>query len=731
MSRSSLRRILLSLFAGLCYALIVCALYLGGLLEVAELKTLDRRFRAAPPATPAVTDPIVIVAIDQNSLQRMSENGHGWPWPRDVYDYMITFLTHAGAKAVVFDMYFSELDIARAGREPGATDKALEEATAASGRVFHGYVLKTRSLASPQDEREALVKRLSEFEIRLAPRAQPHAFANAVLPSAPLIRDSMDLGFLNLLEERDGIVRRMPLVARWGDRPVAHMSVVVARRLLGIDSATFDGDVIRLGDMRIPTDPAGRLFLSWYRPQPGANSAFRYVPAVDLLRAGLALERSTQTDTPLPDDVAADLSLYTNRIVYIGSSEPGLGDVKATPLSGAVPGVEAQATALLNLLRREFVRRVPRRTVLTLVCLVCVLVSSTARGPRYAFIGASVTLVTVAGIMVAGQRLLITRRIFLDTTPLVLGALFTFLAATFVNYVSERRHSKRVRGIFEHYLDKSVVKTLIVDPDRVRLGGEERCCTALFTDVANFTNISEKMTPPQLVQFMNLYLNEMSDIIMAEGGLVDKYIGDMIVAIFGAPNDLPDHPLRACTAVLRMRERIAQMQGQFKALGASEVFARTGLSSGPMVVGNMGSEERMNYTAMGDAMNLGSRLEGTNKVYGTITLVSEATYQAVGDAFTFREVDLVRVKGKEEPIRIYELLGRNESVTPEQRARLDAFAEALALYRAMQWAEAQRIFQRAAQEGDAPSAAFVPRCREYAADPPPTPWDGVYVMKTK
>ena len=253
----------------------------------------------------------------------------------------------------------------------------------------------------------------------------------------------------------------------------------------------------------------------------------------------------------------------------------------------------------------------------------------------------------------------------------------------------------------------------------------------LFSDVANFTNLSEKLDPESVVQIMNHYLNAMTDLIIAEGGFVDKFVGDEIVAIFGAPSALPDHAARACRALVRMAARLREMQPEFRALGCThELFARSGLSTGEVIVGNMGSDERMNYTAMGDVMNLGARLEGANKAYGTRILVSAPTVEAAGAAFLFRELDWVRVKGKDRPTPIFELVGEAAAVPGTGRAALADFGRGLALYRAGTWDEAAPCFEQAARAGDPAAAVFAARCRELAAAPP-VPWDGVYALPSK
>jgi adenylate cyclase len=373
----------------------------------------------------------------------------------------------------------------------------------------------------------------------------------------------------------------------------------------------------------------------------------------------------------------------------------------------------------------------PLQTLL-LALAVALVVGLVCRESRHVWMGGLITAALLALLVAVGWVALARWHWFVNLMPAVTAGVVTFTAVTFTNYLSQRRHALLVKNIFEHYLDSSVVSTLIDDPAQVRLGGERREATVLFCDVANFTTTSETLTPENLVRFMNRYLDAMTDIVIEQGGFVDKFVGDEIVAIFGAPNPVRDHAVRACETVIRMREKLLTMQDGFREMGCrTEIFGRTGLNTGPMVVGNMGSESRMNYTAMGDTVNLGARLEGTTKIYGVRTLVGEATAEAARERFAIRELDAVRVKGKAHSVRVFELVGRTGEVPADAMARLTRFAEGVALYRAKRFEEALSVFEQNAAAGDEPSRTFAGRCRDYMATPPPADWDGSYTMLTK
>ncbi|MDP6491058.1 MAG: adenylate/guanylate cyclase domain-containing protein [Kiritimatiellia bacterium] len=679
-AKRSLWRAAKGVLIGVAAAAAVGILTHAGLLETIELKTLDLRFRSLPP-TPAAERPddIVIVEIDQDSIEQVYTHiNYRWPWPRLFYGTMIDFISAAGAKAIVFDVLFSEPDIERdiSGAE---SDAALVDATARSGRVIHTYVLKQRGLPPPADEEAALLavgsipnerrsldfarddsseiiehpEKLSCRACRdISPKAVPdrHVYTSAALPSAALAQASRTIGFANVFPDDDNVIRRIPLLLPYKHTTLMNTAVAAAREVSGRPGVTLETDAIQLGSTVIPTLPDRSFYLWWYRMPERNESPFVSIPAYMVLKA--------QTQTVSGIDPSLPAEVFKDKIVLFGSTAALLFDSKATPLTHAVPGVHVQATALANLLRGDAVARMDRTATLWILALLCLATGLVTHGTRHTMTGLGVTLALLAGLTVGSRALLASRHLFVETVPLMAGVGLTFVAATLINTITERRHSKLVRHIFEHYLDRGVVRTLINNPDRVKLGGERRTATVLFSDVANFTNTSEKLEPEQLVAFMNLYLNAMTGIIIEEGGFVDKFVGDEIVAIFGAPNDLPDHAARACRAIVRMQAKAEALQPQFRKLGCvNDIFFRAGLSTGELVVGNMGSEQRMNYTAMGDVMNLGARLETANKEYDTRVLVSAGTVAAAGSAFTFRPIGEIRVKGKDEAVSVSELVG--------------------------------------------------------------------------
>jgi len=316
--------------------------------------------------------------------------------------------------------------------------------------------------------------------------------------------------------------------------------------------------------------------------------------------------------------------------------------------------------------------------------------------------------------------------------PLTL-ILVNYTLISFIRFITEEKEKKFIKGAFGQYLSPKIIEQIMEDPSRLRLGGEKKVCTAFFSDVAGFSTISEKLTPEELVQLLNEYLTEMTNIILSFDGTVDKYEGDAIIAIFGAPINYDDHARRACEASVMMQKRLIELREKWRQEGKQELTVRIGLNTGPMVVGNMGSIQRMDYTMMGDSVNLASRLEGANKPYGTYVMISEFTYEHCREHVVVRELDKIRVVGKKEPVTVYELVDMKGCPTEETLALLSGYEQALGHYKAGKWDQALEGFRALLEKypQDGPSGTYVERCGEFKASPPPADWDGVYVLKSK
>ena len=320
----------------------------------------------------------------------------------------------------------------------------------------------------------------------------------------------------------------------------------------------------------------------------------------------------------------------------------------------------------------------------------------------------------------------------------ILLVLFPIVIFLVYSTIEKKRHAQEkekqvIKGAFQQYLAPSVIDELLKNPDKLKLGGEKKELTIFFSDIRGFTTLSEKLTPEQLVQLLNEYLSEMTDIVLKKNGLVDKYIGDAIMAFWGAPLDNPKHAESAAETVIEMKRKLEELQKNWKTRGMPVVNIGVGLNTGNVIVGNMGSKQRFDYTVMGDTVNLASRLEGTTKEYGVLSIVSETTYDKIKDkGFVCRELDFIKVKGKNKPIKIFELVEKEDAVSAADRKFIKIFEEGLSLYRNRKWDEASDRFVNALKmKDDLSSKNFIDRCKEYKKNPPPKDWDGSFTMTHK
>jgi adenylate cyclase len=681
---------------------------------------------------PNVLDPrIVIVDIDELSLTTEGE----WPWPRDRFAQLLDKLfDRYGARVVGFDVFFADpqqpgalkvLDeLGRAATGPGAaeiaklrrryeTDRLFAESLIARDVVL-GYVFKQQ--LQPADRAEkGLLPPAPRLDVPPGARLLRPAGFVANLPE--LQANAAGAGFFDTsLVDDDGIVRRMPLLQYYGGRAYESLGLAVARLALGSPPLTLGVDAgsgalqeIRFGNRLVPVDATSAVLV----PFRGPVGSFPYVSATRVLRGE-----------------APAASLH-GAIVLVGASAPGLLDLRATPVGKEYIGVEAHANVISGLLdgaMRYVPTTAPWIETATLALLALLTAILLSRSPLTAALAVAVLLAALgAANLYAWQRLGIA-------LPLASGVTYVLVAALLhLNYgfFFESRRKRRLGRLFGQYVPPEVVRDLEATDADLSLAGESRIMSVLFSDVRGFTTISEGLDPRSLTQFMNEFLTPMTAVIQRHRGTIDKYMGDAVMAFWGAPLADEQHAANAVAAALDMVACLGAVNANCRAHGWPEIHIGVGISSGPMNVGNMGSQFRMAYTVLGDIVNLGSRLEGLTKEYGVAIIVNAATAHAVPDV-AFREIDLVRVKGKHEPIAIYEPLGPRTTLPPETLPRLEAFAAALAAYRARDFpgARAQFASLRALRD-ERLYELYEARSAAYCAAPPPAEWDGVYTFATK
>jgi len=689
--------------------LFVWLLIILGLLSPLEWKSWDMRLSLLTNPSEASGD-IVLILIDQYSLDVYEEHqGLSWPWPRQIYSALLGFLREGGARACVFDMIFSE------GSAYGVEDD-LEFARSIKefGAIFLAGFLSETGGNSTEIPSSLLLNRLKSnagIDTTRFERA-----GSVTLPVEDILVSARALGNVNFKPDKDSIYRRIPLLYFLRDAPIPALSLSVADYSEG---GAFDLDSkgrYLFKDKHIPLDRDGRMIIRYYGPQ----GTYRSYSAAAVINSWASMEEGKQPQI--------SPSEFKDKIVFIGTSAPGLYDLRSTPLSAVSPGVEIQATVADNLLNKDHISVLPQILLLIYVLLLSILTGagiSVLKKPVriLLFLFLCLVLPTAASVVAFLSGL------WLDMVSPLSAVVLSFSGASILNYVFEGRQKRFIKSVFGYYLSPHVIEQVLENPDLLCLGGEKREITSFFSDVAGFTSISEKLEPEILVKLLNEYLTEMTDIILSFQGTLDKYEGDAVIAFWNAPLLQPDHALRACRATLKCQSRLAELRSFFKEKYDCDISQRIGLNSGPVIVGNMGSRNRFDYTAIGDTVNLASRLEGACKQYKVPVLVGEETYSQVQDRIVGRRVDIIRVVGKQKPVKVYEIIGEKGEVEERLLETLDVFRKALAAYDARDWTAAEVLLQKL--ENDMLAKMYLDRVRFFIQTPPPSAWDGVFELKVK
>lgn len=747
-------------------------------LQRLEYNSLDTRFRYRPArATPA--DPrIVIVDIDQRSQEVLGK----WPFSRTHFAKMLDVLRQDGAKVVAFDITFDKpdqtvellrkiwMDLETRKKNGDPVDPKYETwlqqlvaennvdvqfgmAIDRFGPVVLGsFFLKKEELTgidnATLDQYADLIDWYSLTRTALNPTTGKQDFAelvrkydqegdlfSATVANIPVLAnpdnpEKTSIGFFNISSDPDGVLRRTMLVLPFGRskdisdwQMFGSLEVQAVRLYLGVPTAQLSvsfnqiGVVsINFGDkLKVEPDYTGHMQIN-YR---GPRDSYPYFSLADVVSGKIAPEK------------------FDGKIVLVGASATGIGDLRTTPYGGInYPGVEVHANVIDNMLNHGFLVRGAKQALWDFLAILFLGIPlgiwMALVQPRWMWFGAGLMIPLVAvdyGAFLHGWWLNFTVPAMTLTGNVLLVSLYRALV--------EEKEKRKVRTAFGQYLSPEVIRRLLVNPRLVE--PRKTDITVMFSDIRGFTSISENLDAQELALFLNQYLSDMTRIVFRQHGTLDKYIGDAVMAFWGAPFEEEGHAAHACNAALDMMKRVRELQKQWEAQGKPSLDIGIGLNTGVASVGNMGSALRYGYTALGDAVNLSSRLEGLNKDYGTHIIANETTYQAAkGGGFVFRELDLMRVKGKLQPVTIYQLMGRQADFDAEGsaeivRSQVEMFDRARELYRARHWEAAQRTFQEFLDKwpDDGPSRVYWKRCQDYLFDEPPAAWDGVFVMTHK
>lgn len=691
---------------------------------------------------------VVVIDLDDKSLKQIGQ----WPWSRDVVSQMLVNLTNAGVGLVAFDVVFAEEDRSNPIKlveklQLDIKDKEIPDydytfaATVSQTPTILGYQFQLTK-DKYMDTKAPAIPAIFIEKNRNDNNKNMVINAHGTILNIPLVQDNAySSGFFNNVPDESGVVRSVPLIIRYNEQLFPSLALEVVRtisdkRKVYVNYDELGVSDIQVGDYSIPTDRYGRIIVNFR----GGEKSFKYISASDIINENFK-----------PEDIAG-------KIAIIGTSAAGLLDLRATPFESIYPGVEVHANVIDNILTQNFIARpswIDGLNILHIFILAFILLLLVAYLPIW-------MALTFISLVFAADMYMIFTALF--EHGLILNILFPVLTlfasvicAFTLNYFLETRQSQAIKGKFASKVSKEVMESLLANPDDNTFAAMSKEITVFFSDVRNFTNISEAMPSASvLIEFLNEYMDPMTDIIIKEKGTVDKFIGDAIMAYWNAPGDVPDHAERALVATLEQLHKIDDLNAKirqdprFEAVvkmadesGVPVIDIGIGLNSGVAVAGEMGSTQRSDYTVIGDPVNLGARLESLCKYYNSKCNISNFTKEQLTGKYIFRFLDLVTVKGKKEPIEIWQVVDydRDESNhklynVPKARLfeELEKYHHAIELYKAAKFNEALEIFKELQSWKDKTNKniykIYIERCEHYIEEPP-TDFNGVFKHTTK
>lgn len=684
-----------------------------------ELKYRDFLFELRGEQDVSHSD-IIIIEMGQEADQEIP---YKYPWPTYIYANLIENLNRAGVKAIAIDVIFDQPDM-----YAPKNDTLFAEAVAKYENVV---------LASRYQRRVEQMREQSSYvnPIDVVRRANPN-------PS----------GLVNTVNDRDGFLRKYLLqLSHLNERRYA-LSLELIRLLYEDEEfETYNEDgYLDFGPFKIPTFSGNQMHLNYYGPSRTFEFlGMEYViddKDFDTVTEREAFEMNLFDD---PEIGILHRDILRDKIVLVGATMPELQDFHPVPMkrgdSNQMAGVEIHAHALQMILDQNYLRSAGLYSHFFILLLLSVII---VLGARYLspWKGLFLTIAVLLSWLTASYYIFVEHQIILLYTGPILAVIFGYSGVNAYQYFREEREKKRIREMFSSYVSPELVDRMIETDDAFRLGGKEMELTAFFSDVANFSTLSEQLSASKLIELMNEYLEEMTQIVMEEEGTLDKYIGDAVMAFYGAPLQVEGHPLKACRSALKMQGALSGLRGRWKRRDQTlpkdvlNFRIRIGINTGEMVVGNMGSSQRFNYTILGDNVNIAARCEAACKKYGISIMVTEHTKSAVesinSEQMCFRFLDNIKVKGREAPLKVYELIGFKEKISDRVLAGVDLFEKGIEHFYERNWNEAEKMFQKSAEFEEeilgyssfkeSPSSLYIKRCEWFREQSPGDNWDGVF-----
>ncbi len=746
---------------GITVLTIVAHTYSLSWIQNLENLSQNSHFRLRGPVAPGPE--VLIAKIDEKSIDELGR----WPWPRQIMAMLTEKLLNYEASTIGFDIIFSSPQssihqkpleqlnhlisdtLSKSSTAQELMQQLLRESNpdaelakvlskfpqAVLGYFFHfspsGLDHLTPELRNQyfkdirSSQFKGFLKSQSELDLSLLPFPEAYAVESNITLFSKNVRSS---GYFTFNIENDGSIRRLPLLVKYYDSVTKQeyyfppLSLRILEQYLqgtllfrvsesGMEEVILDSET----SITIPTNSKGELEINYLGPK----GTFPEFSISDLLNKSKSLSLKNK---------------IKGKIVLIGATATALEDIRVTPFDPKLPGVEIHASIIDNILRNNSLSRPSWIPAFELVYLFLVGIFLTIIYSRIPPLWSLLFwAVSTACMYFLCHWFFINKGVWItDFYPIFEN---TIIVSTIIisRFAEERNQKQFIKKVFSHYLSPRVVKELLNNPSKLKLGGEQKELTAFFTDLEGFATFSEQLGPTELVDLLNTYLTEMTNILLQYDGTLDRYDGDAIKAFFGAPVYFEDHAKRACWVCIDMQNKLDELRKKLKKEGKPELFMRVGINTGEMVIGNMGSNTRMMYGMNGDSVNLCARLEGANKQYGTYSLISESTYEAAKEFIEVRELDVLRVVGRSTPIKIFELLGKQGEIKESVKKVMPLYYKGLKSYKNREWEKAKKEFENAlkARPNDGPSRVYLDRCESFILNPPEENWDGVFNLSKK
>ncbi len=723
--KSTTRRILTALGTGFFVFLVVILLIRTDPFQQLELRILDQKFEIRGPLSTAES-PIVLVAISE---QADGEIPHQWPWPREVHARLIHNLNEAGARAIGLDFTMSQPDRV-SPRNDSLLAQALEQ---------HDNVILAGNILVEVAQRSGLVSSSTQQQL--------------IQPIPMFERANVNpMGLVSAIADDDGYLRRYRLRASHFEQEFLSFSIELLRVYLGLEELEIieHDRYFEAGPYMIPKFDRHTMLINYHGGR-GSFPEFSYELVIDDSTFTTVLEELMEEEFNDFYELR-DAGVFEDKIVLVGATMLELQDFFSTPFAprGTMPGYEMHANALQTILSERFIRTMSNRGNI-LIVFVSAMLTSFLTAFTGVLLGVVLIVSSIVGFILLTFYLFIEHDYHLLMTGPLLAIFIGYTGSVLYNYFSEQREKRRIKNMFGSYVSPELVDQMVNSEDEPSLGGNEVYITAFFSDIQSFSTFSEKLTPIQLVDLINEYLTAMTNILNDERGTLDKYIGDAIVAFFGAPVEVEDHAYRACIASQKMLMKQAELRHKWSLETekwpdlVGRMQTRIGVNTGEMVTGNMGSETRFNYTMMGDNVNLAARCESGAKAYGVYCMITETTKteaEKYGNECVFRYLDKIVVKGRTQPVKMYEIVGLRSYLSETVYECVRIFEDGIDQYLNQNWDKALELFDKSAKlepnQPDEkmgittnPSLVMIERCHTMKANPPAENWDGIYVMTSK